>query len=240
MIPIVRAFEVRLPKMLNTLSVGGPGQKRRGPMVVELSNVVAESSTTRGWQCFSRRFTYTGGHMMTTVDLEALSDGQVATMTGVSRRAVCGWHKLTPPIPANPDGTHRAADVIAWHVERCRGKATATGDRHAEEIKLMRSRRRLLDMKFRRERGELIDLAEVIQASAEAVTIAKIRLTSSIEPIVLAAPPELRATYRGALEREMNKALLDLRDGFAKVAPNAAPAPAADQPGAAQAERESE
>lgn len=139
----------------------------------------------------------------------ASSLGEVAEFFGVATSTVTGWRMESPPMPGS-DGSWPLDAITRWRHQKITGSDLATAQKQAtlEATQLAIDARRL---ELSKERGELVELADVERFVATALIECRVVVMSIAEAIATSAPPELRDHARTEADRTCRSALTSLR-----------------------------
>ena len=133
---------------------------------------------------------------------------EVAEFFGVATSTVKGWRQESPPMPGS-DGSWPLDAITRWRAAKITGSDLATAQKQAtlEATVLANDARRL---ELSKDRGELVELAEVELWASVALIECRSQIMSIPEAIATSAPPELRNHAREEADRTCRAALKSL------------------------------
>lgn len=139
--------------------------------------------------------------------VETLSE--VAEVFGVAAQTAKQWRMESPPMPGSP-GKWPIPEIIRWKLAKAAG-GDITSAKRQQDLQLGNIQLQRQSIELAKERGQLIDAADVERWAAIALIEAREIFMSAPEQFALSAPPEQRDFIREEADKICRAALASLR-----------------------------
>lgn len=134
--------------------------------------------------------------------------GEVAEFFGVSPQTVRTWRMHSPPMPGAP-GHWLLPEIVRWKCDRTSSNDLATAKRE-QDLKLGQIELEQRQLDLAKEKGQVLDRADVELWAATALIEAREMVMSLPEMLATSSPPEQRDFIRSETDRHCRDVLVAL------------------------------
>lgn len=154
--------------------------------------------------------------------------GEVAEFFGLSPQTVRTWRMQSPPLPGSP-GRWSLPEIVQWKLERTAINDLATAKKE-QDLKLGAIELQQRELELAKDKGDLLDRAQVELWAATALIEAREMVMALPEMLATSSPPEQRDFIRTETDRHCRDVLVALRRRLESdsIASDAAPTAAAE------------